>query len=229
MNKIVVIIPAHNEEKAIGKVVQDIPIWVSEVIVCNNASTDATALVASEAGATVLHEAKKGYGHACLKGMDYIQKERPYTNIVAFMDGDYADYPSELEKLTNPIIAGTQDFVVGSRALGNKEKGAMTPQQIYGNRLAAWLIKKLYGQKITDLGPYRAIEWNALKSLKMKDKTYGWTVEMQVKAIKHKLRYAEVAVDYKKRIGTSKVSGTLKGTILAGYKIILTVFKYAFA
>lgn len=227
-NKITrVIIPAFNEQYSVGKVINDIPEnYVKEIIVINNNSTDETTKIAKEAGASVLQENNKGYGHACLKGIDYIRNLKENTDIVVFIDADYSDHPEELPKVIGPIVEGKADLVIGSRALGNKEHGAMTPQQIFGNWLATYLIKLFYGASFTDLGPFRAIKWDKLLALEMEDKTYGWTVEMQLKAAKQKLNYTEVPVSYRKRIGISKVSGTLKGTLMAGYKIIWTIFKY---
>jgi glycosyltransferase involved in cell wall biosynthesis len=228
MNKIVrVIIPAFNEENGVGEVVKEIPKdIVAEVIVVNNNSNDKTREVALHAGATVLDEKIPGYGRACLKGMDYLKTSTGKTDIVVFLDADHSDYPEEMAMLIQPIIDNTADLVIGSRALGNKEKGSMTPQQIFGNWLATRLLKLFYGVTFTDLGPFRAIRYDKLLELNMQDKTYGWTVEMQVKAAKHKMRCVERPVRYRKRIGYSKVSGTVKGTILAGYKIITTLFKY---
>jgi len=227
MKNIRVIIPAFNERNAVGAVLKEIP-WqmVTEVIVVDNGSTDDTAVQARRAGATVLTEHKKGYGNACLKGLDYISKHEQSTDIVVFLDADHSDYPEEMIKLTEPIVNGNADLVIGSRALGNKEKGAMTPQQIYGNWLATNLIRIIFKVSFTDLGPFRAISWDALKQIGMKDRTYGWTVEMQVKAAKAGLKCMEVPVNYRRRIGKSKVSGTVKGTFLAGYKILYTIFKY---
>ena len=224
-----VIIPAFNEEKSIGKVVKDIPKeWVREIIVVNNHSTDGTVPAAQAAGATVLNEDRPGYGFACLKGIDYL-KQKPkevQPEIVVFLDGDYSDYPEELPKLAAPIIEGKAQMVIGSRALGNRERGALTPQQVFGNWLATRLLKLIYGASFTDLGPFRAIRFEDLLAIDMKDQTYGWTVEMQVKAAKYGLISTEVPVNYRKRIGISKVSGTVKGTIMAGYKIIWTIIKY---
>lgn len=220
-----VIIPAFNEEKSIGKVVKDIPEWVRDIIVCNNASTDETSDVAKAAGATVVDQPSPGYGNACLKGMEYIDQKDADPDIVVFIDGDYSDYPEQMGMLVRPIVKEGYDMVIGSRALGELQRGSMTPQQIFGNWLATNLIKLIYNYQFTDLGPFRAIRWDKLKEIGMKDKDYGWTVEMQVKAAKHKLKCTEVAVDYRKRIGVSKVSGTIKGTILAGHKILWTIFK----
>lgn len=228
MNKnIVVIIPAYNEEKSIAKVINDLPVdLISEVIVVDNNSSDATAMNASMAGAKVLLQKSEGYGNACLKGIEYLNQKEIKPLIVVFIDGDYSDYPEQLLLLIKPIIEDDFDMVIGSRSIGNKEKGSMTPQQIFGNKLATTLIRWLYKIKYTDLGPFRAIKYDALISLKMEDKNYGWTVEMQLKAAKQKMKTCEVAVNYRNRIGISKVSGTLKGTVMAGYKIIITIFKY---
>jgi len=222
-----VIIPAFNEENSVGNVVNDIPKeLVREIIVVNNNSTDDTAINAKKAGATVLKEPNMGYGNACLKGMDHIAKKENKPDIIVFLDADYSDYPEEIVDVIEPILNQNMDMVIGSRALGNLEKGAMTPQQIFGNWLATFLLKLFYGVKYTDLGPFRAIKYSSLVKLGMKDKTYGWTVEMQVKAAKRQLKTCEVPVNYRVRIGFSKVSGTVKGTIGAGYKIITTIFKY---
>lgn len=223
----VVVIPAFNEEKAIGKVIQEIPKdRVHEIVVVNNGSTDNTEMVARAAGATVLTESLPGYGRACLKGISYVKQLKLPPDIIVFMDGDHSDYPEELEKLIEPIINGQADLVIGSRALGEKEKGAMTPQQIFGNWLATRLLRLFYRVTFTDLGPFRAIRLDQLLELNMHDTTYGWTVEMQLKAAKQKLKCVEVPVRYRKRIGVSKISGTIKGTAMAGYKIITTIFKY---
>jgi len=225
--KIVVIIPAVNEEESIGKVVEELPKdLVSEVLVCNNGSTDKTKEVAEKAGATVLDEDRKGYGWACLKGMDYANNMEVKPDIIVFIDGDYSDYPSELKLVVAPIIDEDIDMVIGSRAIGKREKGSMTVPQVFGNWLATRLMRIFHRVKYTDLGPFRAIKFDELMNLGMVDKTYGWTIEMQIKAAKKKLKTCEVPVNYKKRIGHSKVSGTVKGTIGAGYKIILTIFKY---
>lgn len=222
-----VIIPAFNEENAVGQVIGEIPKEiVSEIIVVNNASTDQTAAAAGQFGATVLNEPKKGYGSACLRGMEYLAALKNKPDIVVFLDADYSDYPQELPRLIQPILAGTHDLVIGSRALGEKQKGSMTPQQVFGNWLATRLLKLFYGANFTDLGPFRAIGYQALISLGMRDTSYGWTVEMQLKAVKKNLRCTEVPVKYRVRIGKSKVSGTVKGTIMAGYKILWTIFKY---
>ena len=222
-----VIIPAFNEEKSIGKVVTDIPKdIVKHVIVVNNNSTDNTVEVAKKAGAIVLDEPRKGYGWACLKGIDKAYEHG--TEIVVFLDGDYSDYPEEIKDVIAPILEQDMDMVIGSRVLGKREKGSLTPQQVFGNWLATRLMRVFYRAKFTDLGPFRAIKAESLKKLKMADKTYGWTIEMQIKAAKHNMKFCEVPVNYRKRIGVSKVSGTVKGTVLAGIKIIFAVFKYRF-
>lgn len=225
--KIVVIIPAVNEEGSIGKVVDEIhKELVSEILVCNNGSTDKTTEVATAAGATVLDEPRAGYGWACLKGMEYASEMNEKPDIICFIDGDYSDYPEEMTLVVAPIIEQNMDMVIGSRALGQKEKGSMTFPQRFGNWLATRLMRLFHRVRYTDLGPFRAIKYDKLMELGMVDKTYGWTIEMQIKAGKKKLKTCEVPVNYKKRIGHSKVSGTVKGTIGAGYKIILTIFKY---
>ena len=225
---IYVIIPALNEEKAIAKVIADIPEAVTEVVVIDNGSTDRTSEVAREAGASVLKESRAGYGYACLKGIAYLKDKQKDGDIVVFLDGDYSDYPEELISLVAPIEKGNYDLVIGTRNNPLLQKGALTPQQRFGNALATRLMALFYGGKYTDLGPFRAISFDALDRLKMQDKTYGWTVEMQLKALKYKLKYTEVPVNYRPRIGDSKVSGTLKGTIMAGYKILGWIFIYAF-
>lgn len=225
---IYVIIPALNEEKAIAKVIADIPEAVTEVVVIDNGSTDLTSEVAREAGATVLKESRAGYGYACLKGIAYLKDKQKDGDIVVFLDGDYSDYPEELISLVAPIEKGNYDLVIGTRNNPLLQKGALTPQQRFGNALATRLMALFYGGKYTDLGPFRAITFDALDRLKMQDKTYGWTVEMQLKALKYKLKYTEVPVNYRPRIGESKVSGTIKGTIMAGYKILGWIFIHAF-
>ena len=228
MTNIKVIIPAYNEEDSIALVIKDIPNIVSEIIVIDNNSTDATPITAKNAGATVLSETRKGYGYACLKGMEYIANQSTKPDIIVFLDGDFSDYPEELTKIVAPIIDNNIDFVVGSRVKELREKNSMTPQQVFGNWLATTLMKLFFGAKFTDLGPFRAIKYQKLLDLNMQDKTYGWTIEMQLKSIKQKLTYIEVPVNYKKRIGVSKVSGTIKGTIFAGIKILGWIFKYSF-
>ena len=226
-NRIVVIIPALNEEKSISKVVNSIPNIVDEIIVINNGSDDSTAIKASISGAKVIHEYRKGYGYACLKGIDYLNKNPP--DIVVFLDGDYSDYPEDIEAIIKPILEKNMQFVIGARVKFLREKGALTPQQIFGNTLACLLMRLLYKANFTDLGPFRAIGWKNLVALEMSDKTYGWTIEMQLKVLRRKIKYIEVPVRYRKRIGYSKVSGTVKGTIMAGYKILTWIGKFYFS
>ncbi|MEQ9230743.1 MAG: glycosyltransferase family 2 protein [Cyclobacteriaceae bacterium] len=221
-----VIIPAYNEENAVGLVIDEIPDGlVSEVCVVDNGSTDETPQVARQKGATVLFQKEKGYGNACLKGMEHIAASQTLPDIVVFLDGDHSDYPELMTKLVQPIIENKVDFVVGSRALGNKENGSMTVPQVFGNWLATRLLKLFYGATFTDLGPFRAIRYDILQKLDMQDRTFGWTVEMQLKIAKLSLRFVEVPVDYRRRVGVSKISGTVKGTLMAGYKILYTIFK----
>lgn len=228
MTKIKVIIPAYNEADSIAKVILDIPKTVNEIIVVSNQSTDNTEINAKKSGATVLLEPNKGYGYACLRGMKYIASQLEKPDIVVFLDGDYSDYPEELTKLVTPILKDNIDFVIGARVKRLREKGAMTVPQIFGNWLATTLMTLFFGAKFTDLGPFRAIKYDKLLALNMEDKTYGWTVEMQLKALKQKLTYTEIPLNYRNRIGVSKVSGTLKGAIFAGIKILGWIFKYSF-
>ncbi|WP_339756774.1 glycosyltransferase family 2 protein [uncultured Winogradskyella sp.] len=223
-----VIIPAYNEADSIPFVIKDIPSSVDEVIVVSNNSTDNTELNAKNAGATVLIENKKGYGYACLKGMTYIAEQEQKPDVIVFLDGDYSDYPEELTKIIQPIIEDNIDFVVGARVKELREEGSMTVPQVFGNWLATSLMKLFFGSAFTDLGPFRAIKYNKLLGLNMEDKTFGWTVEMQLKALKQKLSYREIPVNYRNRIGVSKVSGTIKGAIFAGVKILTWIFKYSF-
>jgi len=218
-----VVIPALNEEDAIGHVVGAIPDWIDAVVVADNGSTDRTAETARMAGATVVAETERGYGAACLTAIAAL----PPVEIVVFIDGDNSDYAEDMAELVDPIIANRYDFVLGSRVMGKRESGALTPQQIFGNWLATRLIQVIWGATYTDLGPYRAIRKDALDRLDMIDRNYGWTVEMQIKAAQNKLRITEVPARYRRRIGVSKVSGTVKGTILAGYKILATIARYA--
>ena len=223
-----VIIPAFNEADSITKVIDDIPNFVDEIIVVSNNSTDATEANAAKAGATVLKESRKGYGYACLKGMDYVVHQEKMPEIVVFLDGDYSDYPEEMLNILKPIFEENKDFVVGARVKELREPGSMTFPQIFGNWLATSLMKLFFNSRFTDLGPFRAIRYDKLLQLKMEDKTYGWTVEMQLKALRQNFNYAEVPVHYRNRIGVSKVSGTIKGAIFAGVKILGWIFKYSF-
>lgn len=221
-----VIIPAFNEQNSIGSVIQAIPkTLVRDIIVVDNNSNDETSINAKNAGATVLKEENQGYGYACLKGIDFAKNKEQKPDVIVFLDADYSDFPEEISVLLNQIWKGA-DMVIGNRVKSKRTKGSMMPQQIFGNWLACWLMKILYGYRYHDLGPFRAIKFNKLMDIEMKDQTYGWTVEMQLKALKHHFKIAQVDVSYRKRIGTSKVSGTVKGSVLAGYKIITTIFKY---
>lgn len=222
--RISVIIPALNEEKAIGRVIDEIPkSLVQEIIVADNGSSDCTQDVAIKHGARVVEEKTKGYGAACLAGIRAISS----TDIVVFLDGDHSDFPGEMLSLVKPILDEKTDLVIGSRVLGKAENGALLPQVRYGNKLAVFLIHLLYGYRYTDMGPFRAIRWDALTKLHMSDTNFGWTSEMQVKALKQRLRVMEIPVSYRKRTGHSKISGTVSGTIRAGYKIIFTILKYS--
>lgn len=227
MPNIKVIIPAYNEADSIANVIHDIPAIVDEIIVVNNNSTDATETNAKNAGATVLTETNMGYGYACLKGMQHIANQTKKPDIIVFLDGDYSDYPEELTKIVAPIINDNIDFVIGARVKELRETGSMTTPQVFGNWLATNLMRLFFGAKFTDLGPFRAIKYDKLLALNMVDKTYGWTVEMQLKALKQKLTYTEVPLNYRNRIGISKVSGTIKGAIFAGVKILSWIFKYS--
>ncbi|MCH8940833.1 MAG: glycosyltransferase family 2 protein [Bacteroidetes bacterium] len=225
--KIAVIIPAYNEELSIGKVIDDIPKdLVNEIVVVNNNSTDATAGVAAAQGATVLFEEYQGYGAACLKGIAYL-KEKDY-DVIVFIDGDYSDYPNEISDLIKPIVNDDVDFVIGSRTLGKRENGALPIQSRVGSIIAGFLINLFWGVKYTDLGPFRAIKKDKLFALNMTDNWYGWTVEMQIKAAKKSYSISEIPVSYRKRIGKSKVTGTIKGSVMAGTIILKTIFTELF-
>ncbi len=220
------IIPAYNEELSIAKVVRDIPKDIARhIIVCNNGSNDDTKANALNAGAIVVDEPIAGYGQACLKGLEYIDSLDVKSDIVVFLDGDYSDYPEHAIELVNPIIHDDHDLVIGSRVKGDLQSGSMTIPQVFGNWLATTLIKVIYNYDFSDLGPFRAIRYSALQRIDMQDTDYGWTVEMQVKAAKLGMKCSEIPVNYRKRIGKSKVSGTIKGTFLAGHKILWTIFK----
>ena len=230
MEKTVVIIPALNEERSIAQVIGDIPRdLVTEIVVVDNGSTDSTARIASGCGATVVNEGRKGYGQACLAGINHIKNSSYTPDIIVFLDGDYSDYPGEMKNLVSPVTKDGYDLVIGSRTVGERQKGALLPQALVGNYVATRLIKLFYGVSFTDLGPFRAIKYDKLLSLDMEDKTFGWTVEMQIKAAKKGLRCTEVAVSYRKRIGTSKVTGTITGSVMAGVKIIWMIFRQLFS
>jgi glycosyltransferase involved in cell wall biosynthesis len=220
--RVVVIIPAYNEEESLPHVLSDIPNFVDEIIVANNGSTDNTSAVAKKSGATVLTENERGYGAACLKAIDYI-KDQNY-DVVVFLDGDYSDYPEEMNRVVDPIIKNNYDLVIGSRTIGKRVKGSMLPQAIFGNWLASFLIRLFWKYKFTDLGPFRAIRYSSLIKLNMQDRNFGWTVEMQIKAAKQKIKTIEVPMSYRKRIGQSKVTGTIKGTVKASLKILYLIF-----
>ncbi|MCY3997952.1 MAG: glycosyltransferase family 2 protein [Flavobacteriaceae bacterium] len=222
-----VIIPAHNEAQSIGKVLAEIPSFVREVIVVDNNSTDETSEVAKKFNAKVMYERNLGYGNACLAGMRTLDSNPP--EIVVFLDGDYSDYPKEMSKLIDPIKKGVADFVIGARDKSIRESGSMTLPQVFGNWLACVLMKLLYQSRYTDLGPFRAIRWETLKSYKMRDRSYGWTIEMQLKSLHHKTPYTEIPVKYRTRIGRSKISGTIRGTVLAGFKILGWIGKFYFS
>ncbi len=221
--RISVVIPVFNEQEAIQNVLSDIPGHLdADVVVVDNGSTDRTVELARRMGARIVHEHRRGYGWACLAGIDALEN----PDIVVFLDGDYSDYPNEMTLLVKPIVEGRADLVIGSRILGNREAGALLPQARFGNWLATWLIRRLFGARFTDLGPFRAVTYPALLQLEMQDRTFGWTVEMQVKAARMKLRFLEAPVSYRRRIGVSKITGTVGGTIRAGWKILYTIFKY---
>lgn len=222
-----VIIPAFNEENAVGQVIDDLPVsLLRHVVVCDNGSTDDTAQAAESRGAVVVYERQKGYGSACLKGLAYLGQLEKAPDIVVFLDADYSDYPDELPDLVRPILDSDCELVIGSRVLGNVEKGALTIPQRFGNRLATGLMRIMFGVHFTDLGPFRAVRYKSLKQMNMKDPDYGWTVEMQIKAAQMGMKCKEVPVSYRKRIGTSKVSGTVRGVIGAGTKILGLIFWY---
>ena len=222
-----VVIPALNEERSLPSVLADIPRPpVRRIVVADNGSTDGTARVAREGGAEVVEASRRGYGSACLAGLDHLRRTGP-PDVVVFVDADWSDHPEELPGLIAPILAGEADLVIGSRILGRREPGALLPQARAGNLVACAMIRLLYGHRFTDLGPFRAIRWEALERLKMGDPNFGWTAEMQVKALRHGLRCTEVPVSYRRRVGVSKITGTVSGTVRAGYKILWTVLRYS--
>ncbi|MEA2564146.1 MAG: hypothetical protein QOH06_5650 [Acidobacteriota bacterium] len=222
-----VVIPALNEERSLPSVLADIPRpLVRRIVVADNGSKDGTARVAREGGAEVIPAPRRGYGSACLAGLDHLRRTGP-PDIVVFLDADWSDHPEELPGLIAPILAGDADLVIGSRILGRREPGALLPQARAGNLVACAMIRLLYGHRFTDLGPFRAIRWEALERLQMSDPNFGWTAEMQVKALRHGFRCTEVPVSYRRRVGVSKITGTVSGTIRAGYKILWTVLRYS--
>jgi glycosyltransferase involved in cell wall biosynthesis len=225
--RIDVVIPALNEEASLPLVLAALPHPpVRRVVVADNGSADGTARVAREGGAVVVPAARRGYGSACLAGLDHLRRNDP-PDVVVFVDADFSDSPEELPRLVAPILAGEADLVIGSRVLGRRERGALLPQARAGNLVACLLIRLLYRHRYTDLGPFRAARWDALERLGMSDPNFGWTAEMQVKALRHGLRVTEVPVSYRKRVGVSKITGTVTGTVRAGYKILWTVLRYS--
>jgi len=228
MPSIDVVIPALNEELALPHVLGDIPRPpVRRVVVADNGSSDATPIVAVDHGAEVVHEPERGYGAACLRALAHLAPDPP--DIVVFLDGDYSDHPDELPSLVQPILDRRAELVIGSRAMGRAERGSLSSQQRVGNAIASAALRTLYGARYTDLGPFRAIRWDSLQHLQMCDRNYGWTVEMQIKAARRGMRHCEVPVSYRRRIGSSKVSGTLRGSVGAGAKILWLLGRYAWS
>lgn len=223
--RIAVVIPALNEAAAIGRVIEEIPSHLeAQIIVCDNGSTDDTAAVARATGAVVVHEPERGYGAACLRALAHLPAD---TDIVVFLDADHSDFPEEMPALIAPLLDGTADLVIGSRTKGQAESGALLPHQRFGNRLATTLIYLFWGRRYSDLGPFRAIRRDALDALAMRDRNFGWTIEMQIKAIRAGLNVTEVPARYRVRIGTSKISGTIAGSARAGAKILSCIFRFA--
>lgn len=228
LDQVWVIIPVRNEQESLPLVLRDLP-EVGQVIVVDNGSTDHSADVARDNGATVIRESRRGYGSACLAGLAAIRANALASEppqVVVFLDGDYSDHPEQLTELVEPVFSGAADFVIGSRMIGEREPGAMLPQALFGNRLACFLMWLFWGTRYTDLGPFRAISWTSLEQLQMQDRNFGWTVEMQIKAAIAGLRTVELPVRYRRRVGVSKISGTISGTIRAGYKILYTIARY---
>lgn len=222
-SRVVVIIPALNEEQSLPHVIRDLP-PVGRIVVADNGSTDRTAEVARAHGADVVSASVRGYGSACLAGIRHITAQMPL--VVVILDGDYSDYPGQLPLLVDPILSDQADMVLGDRTQRAK-RGALLPHQRFGNRLATFLIRRTTGHRYADMGPFRAIRFSSLMSLNMQDPNFGWNVEMQMKAVYNGLRIQEVAVDYRPRIGISKISNTVRGSIAAGSIIILSTWRYA--
>ena len=222
-----VVIPAFNERDSLPLVLAEIPSdAVREVVVVDNASDDGTADAALAAGAVVVREPRRGYGSACLAGLEYLGRKSSPPGIVVFLDADYSDHPDELPSVVAPIVEGRADLVIGSRVLGKRERGALLPQARIGNFVAARLMRWLYHVPVTDLGPFRAVRWDALQEIGMRDRDFGWTAEMQVKAAKKGLRVIEVPVSYRRRVGRSKITGTVNGTLRAAWKILYTILRH---
>jgi glycosyltransferase involved in cell wall biosynthesis len=222
-----VVIPAFNEEAALPLVLAEVPRPpVRRIVVADNNSTDGTAEAALRGGAEVVPAPRQGYGSACLAALAHLRATGP-PDVVVFLDADHSDHPRELVRLTAPVLDGDADLVIGSRTLGRREPGALLPQARFGNLLACWMMRLLYGHRYTDLGPFRAVGWEALERLGMRDPDFGWTAEMQVKALRHGLAVLDVPVSYRRRVGTSKITGTLRGTVMAGAKIIWTILRHA--
>ncbi len=221
--RIGVVIPALDEEWAIGWVLDAIPAWVDEAVVVNNGSTDATACVARAHGARVVDESRRGYGVACRTGIDALDD----PDIVVFLDGDFSDRPEQMARLVDPIVGDRADFVLSNRVCENRDGHPMTRIQRIGNLLACRLINGLWRARYSDLGPFRAIRRSALQSLQLRDRNFGWTVEMQIGAVRHGLRVREVRTSYRHRIGRSKISGTFRGAVGAGAKILFVIFRSA--